>query len=151
MLAARLFGVNAVVRVGGEQRLDDGRFAGVIDFGDEVVDVLLRDANGFDIQRGAVDDGASGACGPNGHVEHGVQGGRHGLCEEQGGRDGVTDGDRTMADETAIFPRFGAAMPNRTRRRARTDPLALPPQRKSRPEGRLEWGMAARANWPVSA
>jgi hypothetical protein len=55
-------------------------FTGVIDFGDEVVDLLLRDAHGFNVQRGAVDDGAGGACGLDGHVEHGVQvGGRHGL------------------------------------------------------------------------
>jgi hypothetical protein len=52
----------------------------VVDFGDEVIDLLLRDAHRFHIQRRAVDDGAGGAGGLDGHVEHGVQvGGRHEL------------------------------------------------------------------------
>jgi tRNA/rRNA methyltransferase len=63
--------------------------AGVVDFGDEVVDLLLRDAHGFDVQRGAVDDGAGGAGGLDGHVEHGVQvGGRHKLFRRAGGLSG---------------------------------------------------------------
>jgi hypothetical protein len=33
----------------------------VVDLGDEVVDLLLRDADGLDVERGAVDDRAGGA------------------------------------------------------------------------------------------
>jgi hypothetical protein len=42
----------------------------------------LRYANRFNVERGAVDDGASGARSLDGHVEHGVEIGRHKLCEE---------------------------------------------------------------------
>jgi hypothetical protein len=55
----------------------------VVDFGDEVIDLLLRDANRFNVERGTVDDGASGARSLDGHVEHGVEIGRHELCEER--------------------------------------------------------------------
>ena len=48
----------------------------------EVVDLFLRDANRFNVERSTVDDGASGACSLDGHVEHGVEIGRHKLCEE---------------------------------------------------------------------
>jgi hypothetical protein len=52
----------------------------VVDFGDEVVHLLLRDPDRLHVQRSAVDDGPGGACGLDGHVEHGVQvGGRHEL------------------------------------------------------------------------
>jgi hypothetical protein len=54
----------------------------VVDFGDKVIDLLLRDANRFNVERGTVDDGASGARSLDGHVEHGVEIGRHELCEE---------------------------------------------------------------------
>jgi hypothetical protein len=73
MLLAGLFGQDAVVGVGGEERLDDGGFAGVVDLGDEVVDLLLRHTDRLDVERGAVDDGAGGACGLDGHVEHGME------------------------------------------------------------------------------
>ena len=73
-------GQDAVIGVGAQQSFDDGLFACVVDLGDEVVDLLLRDANGFHIQRRAVDDRTSGSGGLDGHVEHGVQvGGRHEL------------------------------------------------------------------------
>ena len=74
MLRAGLLGHEAMVGVGGGKRLDDRGLAGVIDLGDEVIGLLLRDAHAFNVQRGAVDDGAGGARGPDGHVEHGVQG-----------------------------------------------------------------------------
>jgi len=77
VLAARFFGQDAVAWVCSQQRLDDDGFAGVVDFGDEVIDLLLRDAHGFDVERGAIDDCASGAGGLDGHVEHGVQVERH--------------------------------------------------------------------------
>ena len=72
-VVARFLGPDAVAGVGREQRLDDGLLAGMVDFGDEVVDLLLRDAHGLDVERGPVDDGAGGAGGLDGHVEHGVQ------------------------------------------------------------------------------
>ena len=83
--SARLFGQNAVVRVGGQQGFDDDFFAGVVDFGDEIIDLFLRNANRLHVKGSAVDDGASGACSLDGHVEHGVEIGRHELCEERGG------------------------------------------------------------------
>ena len=72
MGAARLLGMDAVPRVGGQQGLDDDLFAGVIDFGDKVVDLFLGDTHGLDVECCAVDDGASGACGLDGHVDHRV-------------------------------------------------------------------------------
>ena len=100
---ARLLGVDAVAGIGGQQGVDDGVLAGVVDLGDEVVDLFLRDAHGLDVERGAVDDGASGARGPDGHVQHGVQGGRHGLCEERRGR-GTRGARRAMAAQRRHFP-----------------------------------------------
>jgi hypothetical protein len=80
MLAARFLGQDPVLGIGGEQGFDDRLFAGVVDFGDEVVDLLLRDTDRFDVERGAVDDRTGGPGGLDGHVEHGVQvGGRHEL------------------------------------------------------------------------
>ena len=80
MLAAGFLGPDAVVRIRGQQRLDDDLFGRVIDFGDEVVRLLLRDADGLDVERSPVDDRAGGAGGLDGHVEHGMQvGRRHGL------------------------------------------------------------------------
>jgi hypothetical protein len=76
------FGQDAVVRVGGQQGVDDDFFTRMVDLGDEVVDLLLRDANSLNVERGTVDDGASGARSLDGHVEHGVEIGRHKLCEE---------------------------------------------------------------------
>ena len=76
--AAGLFGQDAVVRKGGEQGFQNDGFAGLVDFGDEVIDLLLRDSNSLHVQSGAVDDGACGACGFDSHIEHGVKvGGRH--------------------------------------------------------------------------
>ena len=72
MLAARFFGQDAVAGVGRQQGLDDRGFSGLVDFSDEIVGLLDRDANCFDIQGGAVDDGAGGARSLDGHVEHGV-------------------------------------------------------------------------------
>ena len=77
--AAGFFGEDAMSWVGGEQRLDDHFLSRVVHFGDEVVDLLLRNPHRFHVERGAVDDGASGACGLDGHVDHGVQIGGHGL------------------------------------------------------------------------
>ena len=80
MLGARFLGQDAVAGVGGHQRLDDGFLGRVIDFGHEIIDLLLRDADGLKVECGAVDDGAGGAGGLDGHVEHGVQiEGRHEL------------------------------------------------------------------------
>jgi hypothetical protein len=42
MLAARFLGQDPVVGIGCQQGLDDRLFAGVVDFGDEVVDLLLE-------------------------------------------------------------------------------------------------------------
>jgi hypothetical protein len=42
----------------------------------------LRNADRFHVERSTVDDGASGACSLDGHIEHGVEIGRHELCEE---------------------------------------------------------------------
>ena len=83
MRAAGFFGQDAVAGIGGEQGLDDDLFAGLIDLGDEVVDLLLRDTHRLDVERRAIDDGASGARSLDGHVEHGMQIGRHELCEER--------------------------------------------------------------------
>ena len=79
VFGARFLGQDAVAGVGGQQRFNDGFFAGVVDFGDEIVDLLLRNAHRLHVQRRAVDEGASGAGGLGGHVEHGVQIGRHKL------------------------------------------------------------------------
>jgi hypothetical protein len=77
-------------------------FAGVVHFGHEVVDLLLRDAHGLHVQRGAVDDGAGGAGGLDGHVEHGVQVGDDINCgEELRGRDRTGDAG---GDNGCIFP-----------------------------------------------
>ena len=73
MLAARLFGQNAVAGVSRQQRFNDRGFGGLIDFGDEVVGLLERDANGLNIKGSAVDEGAGGARSLDGHVEHGVE------------------------------------------------------------------------------
>ena len=72
MLVARLFGQDAVAGVGGQQGLDDRSFGGLVHFGDEIVGLLDRDADRFDIKCGAVDEGAGGARSLDGHVEHGV-------------------------------------------------------------------------------
>ena len=72
MLAARFFGQNAVAGIGREQRFDDRGFSGMINFGDEIVGLLERDANRLDVKRGAVDEGAGGARSLDGHVKHGV-------------------------------------------------------------------------------
>ncbi len=79
VLAARFLGEDAMARIGGEQGLDDGLLARVVHLGHEVVDLLLRNAHRLDVERRAVDDGACGASGLDGHVEHGVQIGRHEL------------------------------------------------------------------------
>ena len=80
MLLARFFSQNAVAGVGREQGLNNGRLGGLIDFGHKVVDLFLRNPHRFNVQRGAVDDVASGASGLDGHVDHGVQvGGGHKL------------------------------------------------------------------------
>jgi hypothetical protein len=82
---ARLFSPDAVIWVGCQQRFDDGVFGRFVDFGDEVVRLFGGHPHRLDVEGSAVDDGASGACSLDGHVEHGVQvGGGHGLCEEQG-------------------------------------------------------------------
>src|SRR5450830_1121270 len=73
MRLARFLGQDAVARVGREKGLDDDVLGRLIDFRHKVIHLLLRDAHGFDIECRAVDDGASGACGLDGHVEHGVQ------------------------------------------------------------------------------
>ena len=83
--ATGFFGPDAVIRVSGQQRFDDGLLGRMIDLGDEVVGLLGRDANGLDVERGTVDDRTGGARGLDGHVEHGVQMGGHELCEEQQG------------------------------------------------------------------
>jgi hypothetical protein len=80
---ARLFSQDAVVGVGTQQGFDDGGFGRLIDFSDEIVGLLGRHAHRLHVEGGAVDDGTSGAGGLDGHVEHGVQLGRHDLCEEQ--------------------------------------------------------------------
>lgn len=49
----------------------------MVHLGDEVVHLLLRHAHGFNVEGGAVDDGAGGACSLDGYVEHGVEIGRH--------------------------------------------------------------------------
>ena len=49
VLLARFFGQDAVAGVGTQQGFDDGFFAGVIDFGDKVVDLLLRNAHRFHV------------------------------------------------------------------------------------------------------
>ncbi|MNV28253.1 hypothetical protein D3C71_1194380 [compost metagenome] len=79
VFAARLFGQDAVAGVGRQQRLDDDFFGRVVHFGHKVVDLLLRDPHRFHVKGRAVDDGAGGACGLDGHVKHGVQVGRHKL------------------------------------------------------------------------
>jgi hypothetical protein len=56
----------------------------MVDLGHKIVDLFLRDANRFNVKRGTVDDGASGARSLDGHVEHGVEIGRHKLLEEPG-------------------------------------------------------------------
>ncbi|MNT96722.1 hypothetical protein D3C72_2388890 [compost metagenome] len=76
---ARLFGPDGVVGVGGEQGVDDRRFGRVVDFGHEIVGLLGGDPDRLHVQRGAVDDGAGKASGLDGHVEHGVECGRHKL------------------------------------------------------------------------
>jgi hypothetical protein len=93
MLAAGFLGPDAVVGVGPEQGLDDGAFGGVVDLGDEVVRLLLRDAHGLHVEGGPVDDGAGGASGLDGHVEHGVLVGRHELFEERPVGGGTHTGD----------------------------------------------------------
>ena len=72
VLAARLFGQNAVARVGGQQRFDDGSFGGVVDLGDEIVGLLGRYANRLNVECSAVDDGTGRARSLDGHVEHGM-------------------------------------------------------------------------------
>ncbi len=72
-------GQDAVAWVGCEQGFDDDFFSRMIHFGHKVVDLLLRNAHGFHVKGRAVDDGAGGACSLDGHVEHGVQIGRHKL------------------------------------------------------------------------
>ena len=79
VLLARLFSQDAVAWVGCEQGFDDDFFSRMIHFGHKVVDLLLRNAHGFHVKGRAVDDGAGGACSLDGHVEHGVQIGRHKL------------------------------------------------------------------------
>lgn len=48
-----------MVRIGCRQDLDDGLFAGLVDFGHKVVSLFAGDAKGFDVETGAIDDGAS--------------------------------------------------------------------------------------------
>jgi hypothetical protein len=79
LAAAGLFGPDAVLGVGPQQRFDDRGFGGVIDFGHEVVGLLGPDPQRVEIERSPVDEGTSGACGLDGHVEHGVEVSRHGL------------------------------------------------------------------------
>ena len=43
------------------------------DLGHKIVGFLLRNPHGFDVQRGAIDDGAGSAGGLDGHVNHGMQ------------------------------------------------------------------------------
>jgi len=52
----------------------------LVDFGHEVVGLLLRDPHRLDVQGGAVDDGTSGTGGLDGHVDHGMQVERHRSC-----------------------------------------------------------------------
>jgi hypothetical protein len=89
VLAARFLGPDAVVRIGPQQGFDDRGLGRVVDLGDEIVGLLLRDADGLDVERGPVDDRAGGASGLDGHVEHGVLVGRHVVQElgAQGTRD----------------------------------------------------------------
>lgn len=80
-LFAAFLAQNAMLWVGTQQGFDDDALGSLIYFSDEVIDLLLGDTNRFHVQRSAVDDGASGARSLDGHVEHGVQGGRrHKLC-----------------------------------------------------------------------
>jgi hypothetical protein len=79
---ARFLGPDRVVGVGGQQRLDDSGLARMVHLGHEIVDLLLGDPDGFDVERGPVDDRAGSAGGLDGHVEHGMEiGGGHGLFE----------------------------------------------------------------------
>jgi hypothetical protein len=73
LAGARFFCPNAMIGIGFEQDFDNGLFCCGIYFGHEIVDLLLFDSHGLDIQRGAVDDGACGASGAHGHIEHGVR------------------------------------------------------------------------------
>ena len=72
MLAAGFFGQNAVAGVGRQQRVDDDFFGLLVDFGHKIIRLLDRHANGFDVQRSAIDDGACRARSLDGHIEHGV-------------------------------------------------------------------------------
>ena len=77
---AGFFGVDAMLGIGTQQGFDDGGLGGLVHFSHKVVRLLLRNAHRFDVERGAVDDGASGAGSLDGHVEHGMQVGRHVNC-----------------------------------------------------------------------
>ena len=72
MLIAGFFSQNAVARIGGEQCFYDGGLGGLVDLSDEIVGLLDRYADRFNVKRCTVDDGTGGACSLDGHVEHGV-------------------------------------------------------------------------------
>ena len=59
--------------VGAQEGFNDDRLGFLVDVGDEIVDLLGRDANRVNVKSSAVDDGASGACSLDGHIEHGVE------------------------------------------------------------------------------
>ena len=73
MFPTRFLSPDAVTGVSGQQRFNDGRFRCLVHFGDEVVDLLLRNTNRFDIKCRAVDDGASSASSLDGHIDHGME------------------------------------------------------------------------------
>ena len=77
MLLARFFSQDAVTGVSRQQCLDDDLFGCVVNVCHEVVDQLLRNPDRLDVQRGAVDDGTSGARRLDGHIDHGMQIGGH--------------------------------------------------------------------------
>jgi hypothetical protein len=78
---ARFLGKDAVSRVGMLQGVDDGRFCGPVDFGDEVAAALGGDAHQVEVEGGAIDDRARFARGLDGRVEHRVHGASGGAKE----------------------------------------------------------------------
>src|SRR5450830_1293733 len=68
---ARLFGQDGVIWISGLQDVDDGFFSGLIDFGDEVVVLLLGDFEQGDVEGRSVDDGGGAAGCLDRRIEHG--------------------------------------------------------------------------------
>src|SRR5205085_3381259 len=98
---ARFLGQDAVARVSGEQRLDDGLLGGLVHLGDEVVRRLRVDLQQVEVERGPVDDRPCRARRLDGDVEHGMKRLRHGATWEK-----WTGGEKERA--TGVAPSRGA-------------------------------------------